>query len=1283
MTHRNRFFKGMLAAIAGLAMCGNAAADESTVYSRLYAEFTKHPNRIAGSEALEASFQALEKELRAAGLNPKRQTFPTLVQETERLSFTYNGAPVTGALMIDNGPAAWVLDEPIAGPVVYAGNGAVADTEGKNLAGAIAVVDATLVGVRLYDTFMSGAKAVVLVGDETLDQWRAARMTFSTVSLVPRIYVPRAEAEAAGLLAADGSLRGSIDARSLLKDRETFNLWVELPHKKGWKGALDREESMTLSARLDTYGFTPDYSPDNRYAANAALLADTAIALAKSGELNRKVVVVWFGSHYAAQEGARFLYHSIDMADKVANPTDFPERLKRYERELSTTRQYLRFIRANNIIEQTEDKNREKALALTDEIVKSRQALKKDLGKIAARDTKTLDDIRARVAAATDPERPGYPKDPELLFTNAHLRADSLLTNAVKRRVLEPAVAEQIAQSIITNATKRAQADVAAAKRVLAAETAKAEKISDANAARTRTEKALAQMNDTAAKAEKQLADTIAAALKGRDETITNALRRVESDIANAEKNLAAELLRLETDRPNALKRYEADMTNALVKLEAERKVFDADTVRAQQRLARDFEAAAKKREAEIEKVAAKKAALATIPGIDPEDIAALENDIAEFRGDIAAMRALVAKTGGGGALSADITSLNKALADYGETLAQLGVRIENVGESSVLSKRSIAREMQTRLKREIKTAIGDQREPLGDLRFELNALVKKDDPADEARIAALEKEIADADALRKRWNSLLEQIFKQKFKADEPENAALYEEMIAIVRSDLEKRRAELTQIIRDTKTWQELTAVFQDTAFVAHFDFDFANDTSPWVFSMINAYGVFRNAGLNSGDYLRHLDTFRKIYYGDEAAGVAGVYDAPGAGWAASLYKPALNPVYKPFSLSVPTQRPVPSVVGAGIGYAGFQMMSVGEQLAHDAMPFADDVDLSGLRGQMAALCREFGNSPELSLRRVYADDKREDRYLYTNERGSTKGANFIDYAVGSTENGSLPKNSIAIFATPSMVDNVCGMSHLPRTRILANGFIYMPMVSRGVTGWRQTIGVGYDENGAFERISTTSDSTGIKVTPVHLFKAYGGVLFNSGYAPDPLGNTMYQPKTLIALKDSAFKSSSSYNIAYGPLEFFADRPDKIKRIGAKGEMILGSVQTESRRVDDAMIKAAMGRGVPNNHAFNINFDGYAQGANDSFILNDVRLRTLRERNIVRDDLEELHADAREHIEDARKAVAEKKWSLARAHQVFATCIGNRIYRPLRGVTEDLVQAVVVLLLLNIPFA
>ncbi len=944
-------FRSVLLFIIGTVLLTDGFAD--SVYSRVYGEMASHPNRIAGSEALESSFDVLEKELKAAGLNPRYQTFNTLVQKTEKCEMTYAGKKVSGVLMIDNGPAPFVLDRPLEGPLVYAGSGNIHDLDGSDIKGAIAVVDLARSNVRIDDVFMHGAKAVVLVGDDSVSQWQIARTAYRAISLIPRLYIDRENAEKFGFLSADGSRTATIDARAVLVDVPAKNLWVELPYKEGWTGNLDGEEVLVLSARMDTYGFTPDYCPDLRYAANAALLAETVCRIAESGEpLNRRVIAVFFGSHYAGQDGARFFYHAVDMADKRANGLDLTERGASYEHELEVTETLLRLARGENII---------------------------------------------------------------------------------------------------------------------------------------------------------------------------------------------------------------------------------------------------------------------TAP------------------------------------------------------------RTQEI------------RELQQRLKREIISAVGKQRGPTGRMRAELSDLTKGyegGNSAVDARISVLKEQIEAADSVRNKWNELRRQLVNCEFE-DTPENVSVYNEMMSGVIADLELRKREITEQIANNKTWVELSDYFFKRNLVGHFDFDFASAEDPWMFSVINASGLYRNAAIDIGSYYRYFHIFSEIYYGDD--GESGISN--GKNWKARLYKPALNPTYKPYSLSVPNQRVVPSVLGVGLGYAGFQMMTVGNNLAHDALPFGDNYNLEPLTGQMVDFCRELGNSVLLSIRRVYQRESMEKRYLYeVNGDYSWKGVNFQNYAHGSTDNEGLPDNSILQFTGIKMADPVCGMSHMPRSRILANGFVYMPYVSRNTavsTQTANTIGIGYDENGAFERISVGTDSAGIVATPIHMFYAYGGISFSNGYPPDPIGGDMYEPKIMIASKDAIHKTCGSYGLETNKKsEFFADRPDPIKRIGSNGEMILGSKLLEDASPSE-MLKAAMGEGVPLESSDMLSFDGIAQGANDVHVLNEIRLRVLRERNIVCDDLERLHADAKDHIEEAKELSARKEWSLARAHQVFATCIEGRVYRPLRGVTEDLVQAVVLLLLLNIPFA
>ncbi len=934
-----------LPATAAAAELPAAQPPASGVYERLYREFARHPHRRIGSPELDAVFQALDAELQGAGLVPRYQTFRSLVQQTDHCRLTLDGVPVEGVMMVDHAIAPWILDEPIEGPLQFIGPGTLEAFSGRDIAGSVVVVDAALPGARVPEAFMHGAQAVILVGDEGLDPWRAASLYGFTATLVPTLYMDRAEAERAGLTSADGSRVARIDAHSRLVDTEGRNLWVELPATEAWTGDLDVEEVVILSATLDTYGMTPERSPDLRRAANAALLAEVLVALAEQPR-RRKVVAVFFGSSYAAVEGARYLYHAIDMADKAANSDDLTVRHERLQQELAD--------------------------------------------------------------------------------------ADMLLAAAARD-------------------------------------------------------------------------DVVAAA--------------------------------------------------------------DNDTRRVAQR----------------------------------------------FR------RTLMAH-------------------------------------------------------------VNRQRHPIGELNLERAALRAERDhpdrPPDAERLATLDARLAELDARlereqsqRRRWNDLLGQLAMRRLNTEDPDSMrtfhAIRDEVVALIRL----RREEVLEARRHNETSMALSALFENRAVVGHFDLDFARSDQPWMLSMINAYGLFRGAPIDTGSYLPHLTAMGAIH-GDTAASLEG--EAP-------LFRSALTPFYKPFSLSIPNQRQVPSVVGTALGIAGFQLMTVGDSLAHDGLPYAVHHDLEGLAPQLVAWCTGLANDPRLSLRRVFTRERMEERFTYLRGRSrdprDIAGVSYQNYARESSDPEGVAHNAIAVFTGFSNSGPTLGQSMHPWARVETHGYIYLPMVSRIVAtrAWRSRIfGFGYDERGRLDRVSRLESARGVSSAPIPLFYAHGGLGFSFGFAPDPLGGELYRSRTLIARNDAAHRNAAEVRFGWAGMEFFADRRDPIKRIGAHGELLLGATPDKP-----------LGEGVPIVDNALLRLDGIAQGAHDYWLLNDLRLRVLRQRNIINDDLEALHADAREHLDAAREARSRRAWALARAHHIFATNIANRVYAPLRNVTEDLVRAVVVLLLLNVPFA
>ncbi len=88
----------------------------------------------------------------------------------------------------------------------------------------------------------------------------------------------------------------------------------------------------------------------------------------------------------------------------------------------------------------------------------------------------------------------------------------------------------------------------------------------------------------------------------------------------------------------------------------------------------------------------------------------------------------------------------------------------------------------------------------------------------------------------------------------------------------------------------------------------------------------------------------------------------------------------------------------------------------------------------------------------------------------------------------------------------------------------------------------------------------------------------------------------------------------------------------------------------------------------------------ARDLFRLNEGRLAQLRTRGVTSADLEILHSRAHRALEQAERAptIAERQAAFLRS-----TSLSHHVYLPLRVAMDDLVHAIVLLLLLAIPFA
>ena len=97
----------------------------------------------------------------------------------------------------------------------------------------------------------------------------------------------------------------------------------------------------------------------------------------------------------------------------------------------------------------------------------------------------------------------------------------------------------------------------------------------------------------------------------------------------------------------------------------------------------------------------------------------------------------------------------------------------------------------------------------------------------------------------------------------------------------------------------------------------------------------------------------------------------------------------------------------------------------------------------------------------------------------------------------------------------------------------------------------------------------------------------------------------------------------------------------------------------------------------------DGLGQGARDLWELNQGRLGRLEKYGIFEKWLSHLHEQAERQLGKAELLEEQFDGPRAEAHLLAALQFSNLIYEPTRITTDDLIQAVVILLLLAIPFS
>ena len=237
-------------------------------------------------------------------------------------------------------------------------------------------------------------------------------------------------------------------------------------------------------------------------------------------------------------------------------------------------------------------------------------------------------------------------------------------------------------------------------------------------------------------------------------------------------------------------------------------------------------------------------------------------------------------------------------------------------------------------------------------------------------------------------------------------------------------------------------------------------------------------------------------------------------------------------------------------------------------------------------------------------------------------------------------------------------------------ANGNFELVALREDLYAQPNTLGALFGDDGKIAAITTTDSVNQVLADAIRtdLIPAFG-----SGFTYRPTYDTLpAQLKVLRAAANSAYRTNRSI----------------VGQLGVHSVFFIADQVVDTRtKVFQPMGMAVMGPFDEEPTGAGVNADYFAPPphltpptAAALWTLNETRLARLRARGVTSADLETLHSQANliREAAPARETVAAREGAFKRSQM-----ISHRVYTPLRGSMDDLVHAVVVLLLLAIPFA
>ncbi len=543
------------------------------------------------------------------------------------------------------------------------------------------------------------------------------------------------------------------------------------------------------------------------------------------------------------------------------------------------------------------------------------------------------------------------------------------------------------------------------------------------------------------------------------------------------------------------------------------------------------------------------------------------------------------------------------------------------------------ARQALDRLRREADVHVEELRTQLRNLRA---------DPR--AAGVTLQAALADEQA----WNELRRAIGRRQ---PTHQTQATLDICRSLVRQTLNARSDELDRLIRERAVSQQIGAWLDGRAIVLHLDFDFGDDGPRW--------------GLSQRDEINVVDDS----FNDNAGFYVGVFGAFNTcarrvtGRGLEFLEPDTLQVQVGSSLFFPGQSVCGGQVASRFGVYGLRLATCHDPLRRAGRPQDDaghlDADcIARYAHDARPLLFGVANDTLFSVRQRIRPSS-----FYAEPEWN--GARIQGYNLMTRSGMGALANRPARGAWVAKMGlaEVPGYDAAVRCQADQNAcFTVSPPASAYDSG--RWCAVLCDTQGVVRLANApVSDLRRIELFPCR-------TLTLVALAPPIFPGV--SSAALNAVNDGQFPSSDSFSMERGAVStfFVPDEARGVKIVNTYGLTLLNG---------DA--RHPTGRGLPLGDAAAWRTRATdAMTAQDLLGLNESRLEMLRRRRITNDSLEWLHGLAGQAL---RAAAAASNTSDRVAFTRTAALLSRRVYAPLLGTINDLVKAVVFLLLLTIPFA